>query len=119
MEHFLDAFKKYADFSGRATRTQYWMFVLFYFIISIVLNVVDAFLFIPMMGLPILSILFGLGIIIPSISVAVRRLHDTSRTGWWLLIALLPVIGVIVLIIFYVMDSHGDNVYGPNPAASA
>ncbi len=94
------------------------MFVLFYIIISIVLNIVDAFVFISMIGFPILSALFGLAVLIPSLSVSVRRLHDTSRTGWWLLIAFVPLIGAIVLIIFYVMESHGDNEYGPAPGGA-
>jgi len=110
MEHFLDAFKKYADFSGRATRQQYWMFVLFYLIIYIALSVIDAVLQVFVLGL-----IFSLALFIPSISIAARRLHDTGRTGWWQLIYLIPLIGVIVMIVFLVQDSHDENQYGPNP----
>jgi len=115
MEYFTDAYKKYADFSGRATRTQYWMFILFYMIIYIVLASVDAFL---LGGMPVLSGIFGLVSIIPSLSIAVRRLHDTGRSGWWLLLSLIPLIGAIVILIFLVMDSEGDNQYGANPKAA-
>ncbi|TVP88660.1 MAG: DUF805 domain-containing protein [Pseudomonadaceae bacterium] len=111
MEHFLDPIKNhYADFTGRATRTQYWMFVLFYVLIYIAVSVVDAFI----TG-GILTLIFALGMLVPCIAIAARRLHDTGRTGWWQLIALIPIIGTIVLIVFLVLDSEGDNQYGPNP----
>jgi uncharacterized membrane protein YhaH (DUF805 family) len=115
MEFFTDAYKRYADFSGRATRQQYWMFILFYMIFYIVLALIDAFI----LGIPVLSGLFSLASIIPSLSIAARRLHDIGKSGWWLLISLLPLIGVIVLLVFLVMDSTEDNIYGPNPKAAA
>jgi uncharacterized membrane protein YhaH (DUF805 family) len=59
----------------------------------------------------------GLALLLPSIAVAIRRLHDTSRTGWWILIGLIPIVGWIILIVFYVQDSHPDNKYGPSPKA--
>lgn len=114
MNYFIDALKKYADFSGRATRTQYWMFILMYIIIYVVLAVIDT-----VMGMIILSSIFTLGMLIPSISIAARRLHDTGRSGWWQLIMFLPLIGVIVLLVFYVQDSVGDNQFGANPKAAA
>ena len=110
MEHFTDALKRYFDFTGRATRKQYWMFVLFYLIFYIVCVVVDSVL-----GTFFITAIFSLGLIVPSISIAARRLHDTSRTGWWQLIALVPLLGVIILIVFLVQDSHPDNQFGPNP----
>ncbi len=110
MEHFIDAFKKYAQFSGRATREQFWMYVLFYIIISIVLSVIDA-----VVGTMVLALIYSLVMLIPSISVAARRLHDIGRTGCWQLIGFIPLIGLIVLIVFYVQDSQEDNQYGPNP----
>ncbi|WP_299774887.1 DUF805 domain-containing protein [uncultured Pseudoteredinibacter sp.] len=112
MEYFMDALKRYADFSGRARRKQYWMFVLFYFIFSIVVTIVDSIL-----GTAFLGMIFGLAMLVPSLAIGARRLHDTGRTGWWQLIALIPLIGMIVLIVFYVQDSHPDNDYGPNPKA--
>jgi len=110
MEEFLDALKKYADFSGRATRRQYWMFVLFYLLGYVVLVLIDTLL-----GTAVLALLFSLAMLVPSIAVGARRLHDTSRTGWWQLIALIPLIGPIVLIVFFVQDSHAENQFGPNP----
>jgi uncharacterized membrane protein YhaH (DUF805 family) len=106
MDYFTGALKKYADFTGRARRKEYWMFILIYMIINIVLAV---------LGLDIISALVGLGLLVPSISIAARRLHDTGRTGWWQLIALIPVIGFIVLIVFLAQDSHETNDYGVNP----
>ena len=112
MEYFTDALKKYIDFTGRATRKQYWMFVLFYLIFYVVCVVVDAVL-----GTAIISLIYSLALLVPSISVAARRLHDTSRTGWWQLIVFVPLLGVIILIVFLAQDSHPDNQFGPNPKA--
>jgi uncharacterized membrane protein YhaH (DUF805 family) len=113
MNWYLDALKKkYADFSGRACRTEYWMFVLCSIIVGIVLAIVDA-----MITGGLLGIVYLLGIIIPSIAVTARRLHDTNRSGWWMLISVIPLVG-LVLIYFLVLDSQpGDNQYGPNPKA--
>ena len=110
MGYFYDAFKKYADFSGRATRTEYWMFVLGYTLICIILAIVDGLL-----GTIWLGAIFGLVVLVPSLSIAARRLHDTGRTGWWQLIYLVPLIGLIVMIVFLCQDSHGDNEYGISP----
>ena len=106
MNYFIDGIKKFADFTGRARRKEYWMFVLIYTVINIVLAV---------LGLDIISLIFGLALLVPSISIAVRRLHDTSRSGWWLLIGLIPLIGFIVIIVFLAQDSHDANDYGANP----
>ena len=106
MNYFIGALKKYADFTGRARRQEYWMFVLIYMVINIVLAV---------LGLELISAIVGLGLLIPSISIAARRLHDTGRSGWWQLIVLIPIIGVIVLIVFLAQDGHDANDYGLNP----
>ncbi|WP_300556883.1 DUF805 domain-containing protein [Maricaulis sp.] len=116
---FIDAiksgFSNYVNFQGRARRSEYWFWVLFTIIASIALTFVDV----AMMGAEsfgLLSPLFSLAIILPSIAVAVRRLHDSGKSGWWILISLIPLVGAIVLIIFYVSDSApGSNQYGPNP----
>ena len=112
MEYFLGAYKKYADFTGRARRKEFWMFVLFYFIVSIVLGIVDSII-----GFQLLGLLFSLGSLIPSLASGARRLHDTGRSGWWQLLYLIPLIGLIIMIVFLVQDSHPDNEYGPNPKA--
>ena len=116
MNWYLEVLKKYAVFTGRASRTEYWMFFLFNLIIAIVLGAIDA-----VIGTGgILGAIYALAVLIPAIAVAVRRLHDTGRTGWWVLIALIPVIGAIVLLVFMVMDSQpGANTYGPNPKGAA
>ena len=121
MNWYLDVLKKYAVFSGRARRKEYWMFFLFNLIITVVLILIDSLMgtFSPQAGLGLLSGLYSLAVLIPSIAVTVRRLHDTGRSGWWILIGLIPIIGTIVLLIFMVLDSQpGENQYGPNPKAT-
>lgn len=124
---YIAVLKKYAVFSGRARRKEYWMFVLVNFIIGFVLDFIEA-LFMPgssRMSLPgvgsigapwIIYSLYNLAVLLPSIGVAIRRLHDTNRSGWWLLIELVPLVGAIGLIVWTVRDSQpGDNKYGANP----
>ena len=118
MSWYLQALKKYAVFSGRSRRMEYWYFVLFNIIVSIVLGVIDGLLGTSgsYAGAGLLSGIYGLAVLIPSLAVTVRRLHDTDRTGWWILIALMPLIGVIVLLVFALLEgTPGDNQYGPNP----
>ena len=112
MNWYLEVVKKYAVFSGRAHRQEYWMFVLINLIIGFGLGFIEG-----LVGLPgVLSTLYGLAILLPSLGVSIRRLHDTGRTGWWVLISFVPILGLIVLIVFMVKDSQpGDNMYGPNP----
>ena len=120
MSWYLEALKKYAVFSGRARRKEYWMFILINIVIAIVLIAIDYLIgtFDPQTGAGVLQGLYSLAVLIPSLAVTVRRLHDTGRTGWWILIGLIPVIGGIVLLIFMVLDSEpGVNEYGPNPKA--
>lgn len=122
MNEFMTALRKYADFSGRSRRREYWMFVLFYILIDVALSIVDRMLgfYNSAGGYGVLSGLFALALLIPAIAVGVRRLHDTGRSGWWILIGLIPVIGWIVLIVFYVQDSQpGSNAWGPNPKEGA
>lgn len=116
MEWYLKVVRdNYANFSGRARRAEYWYFCLFSLIISIVLAVVDGIL--ASNGLPgLLGSLYSLAVFVPSIAVSARRLHDTGRSGWWQLILLVPIIGVIVLLIFLVQEGSFDrNDYGPSP----
>jgi uncharacterized membrane protein YhaH (DUF805 family) len=91
---------------------------LFNVIISLVLGFIDGFVGLgdPEAGIGLLSVIYGLAVLIPSIAVGVRRLHDTDRSGWWLLISLIPLIGGIVLLVFFVLDgTPGENRFGPNP----
>ena len=123
MNWFLMALKNYVGFSGRSRRSEYWYFTLFYLVIAIVLSVLDGIVFggsVDGKGTPVLSGLFMLAMLLPSIAVGIRRLHDTDRSGWWLLMGLVPLVGVIVLIVFFVQDSKpGDNRFGPNPKGVA
>jgi uncharacterized membrane protein YhaH (DUF805 family) len=108
---YLAVLKNYAKFSGRARRKEFWMFALINFVIMVVLSALDMAL-----GFGLLGAIYALAVLIPSLAVGCRRLHDIGKTGWWQLIGLVPFIGLIVLIIFFVMDSNpGDNQYGPNP----
>jgi len=118
MNWYLKVLKQYADFNGRARRQEYWMFVLFNIIFSIVATILDNVLGLasPEVGYGILTGLYSLAVLVPGLAVTVRRLHDTSRSGWWILIALIPLVGAICLIVFTAQDSKpGDNEYGPNP----
>ncbi len=118
MNWYLEVLKKYAEFDGRACRQEYWFFMLFNILISAFFATIDFFsgTFNFETGLGLLSGIYSVAVLIPGIAVTVRRLHDTDRSGWWLLIALIPVIGAIVLFIFTVLDStSGDNQYGSNP----
>lgn len=108
--NFFDAvktcFAKYADFTGRATRPEYWWFVLFMFLGGAILRII----FLP------LALIFDLAIFLPHLAVGARRLHDTDRSGWWLLIGLVPVIGWIVLIVFLCLESDAAaNRFGAPP----
>lgn len=112
MNWYLDAWKNYVNFNGRARRTAYWMFVLFNIIAAIIVGVIDGIL--GTGGL--LGSLYGLAVFLPWLALGVRRLHDTGKSGWLILVGFIPVIGWIVLLIFFVMDSQpGANEYGPNP----
>jgi len=118
MNWYLEVLKKYAIFSGRARRKEYWLFVLFNFIASLILSIIDGMFgtYSLETGMGLLSNLYLLAVLIPGIAVSVRRLHDISRSGWWLLIGLIPLIGAIVLLIFMAQDSKpGENQFGPNP----
>ena len=122
MNWYLEVLKKYAVFSGRARRKEYWYFFLFSLIISIVLAVVDGMTgsFSAEAGVGLLGGIYALAVLIPGLAVSVRRLHDTGRSGWWLLIALIPVIGAIVLLVFMVLEGKpGTNQYGSNPKGVA
>lgn len=117
MNWYLQAFKQYAVFSGRAQRSEYWFFILFYTIGYIVLVMIDYLLgtYNSEEGVGLLSGIFLLVHLLPAIGVSVRRLHDIGRSGWWYLLILLPLIGGIILIIFFIIDSKEENEYGPNP----
>ncbi|MEM9777167.1 MAG: DUF805 domain-containing protein [Chloroflexota bacterium] len=123
MRRYFDAIQNYFNFRGRASRADYWFFVLFNFLVSILVMFVDVAVF----GLeamaeegafPLFSVLYSLFIIIPRFSLSVRRLHDTGRSGFWLLINLIPILGQITFFIFTVLPSDlNPNRWGPPPAS--
>lgn len=118
MEWYLKVLRQYADFSGRARRKEYWMFVLFNILFATILGLVDQGIgtFNDLTGYGMLSGIYTLVILIPAIAVGVRRLHDVGKSGWMLLIGLIPLIGFIWLLVLFVTDSDpGTNKYGPNP----
>ncbi|MEO3773538.1 DUF805 domain-containing protein [Micromonospora sp. B9E7] len=111
-------FNQYVGFSGRARRSEYWWFALFTLLVSIVAAILDSALGLTFEGSStgFIGLIASLALLLPGLAVAVRRLHDTDRTGWWLLIGLVPLVGAIVLIVFFVMDSTpGPNRFGPSP----
>ncbi|MGW5969021.1 DUF805 domain-containing protein [Streptomyces sp. NPDC055186] len=111
MNWYVDVLKKYAVFNGRARRKEYWMFTLFSVIVSIVLAVVDAAI-----GTQALQLIYAVAVLLPSLAVTVRRLHDTDRSGLWVFIGLVPLVGFIVMLVFLATEgTPGENKYGANP----
>ena len=122
MNWYLKVLNQYSDFNSRARRKEYWMFALVNFIISMLIVGVDnalgfSFNYIGnVSGTGVFNLLYNLLILIPSLAVAVRRLHDIGKSGWMLLIGLIPLVGVIWLLILLLRDSEArENKYGPNP----
>ena len=112
------ALQNYAGFSGRAQRSEYWLFYLFCILAYIVGALLDLAMgtLDPLTGFGAVSGIITLALIIPSLAVSFRRLHDTDRSAWWLLIGLVPLIGGIVLLVFFCLDgTPGENRFGPNP----
>ncbi len=118
MNWYLKVLRNYVNFSGRARRKEYWMFVLISLLIATALVFIDTggkepepdqFL--------LISTLYSIAVFMPTLAVIVRRLHDTGRTGWWILIGLIPVLGGLVLLVFMCLDSDAQNRFGPNPKA--
>ncbi|GAB2772760.1 uncharacterized membrane protein YhaH (DUF805 family) [Hymenobacter luteus] len=121
MNYFLQALKNYAIFRGRARRKEYWMFVLFNLLFAIAAMVLDNVLGTTMDGIgygPI-YLIYTLAMLVPGLAVAVRRLHDVNKSGWFMFIALIPLVGGIWLLVLMCTEgTHGDNHYGPDPKAA-
>ena len=120
MQWYTDVIKRYVDFSGRARRKEFWMFQLFNAVIYLVLLAIDnAISTDNAHSSGLLSGLYSLAVLLPSLGVAVRRMHDTNRSGWWVLIWLVPCVGWIIAIVFWATEGVvGDNQYGPDPKAA-
>jgi uncharacterized membrane protein YhaH (DUF805 family) len=122
MEWYLMVWRRYAEFTGRSRRKEYWMFTLFNMIFYLLVYIPglvvarqSSVLALVFFGV---AFLYGLAGLVPGLAVTVRRLHDTGKSAWWILIALIPLAG-LALLIFLCLDSDpGDNRYGPNPKAS-
>ena len=111
MNSYVDVLKNYVGFGGRARRKEYWMFVLFNVAIVVVLAVVGLVI---KTNIPV--IIYWLAVLLPALAVVFRRLHDTGRSAWWILISIVPLVGPITLLVFLALEGQpGDNKYGPNP----
>ncbi len=117
MHWYIDVLRKYTVFEGRARRKEYWIFALISALILIFLSLIDE-----MTGWKVwddegvLSLVYSIAVFVPTLAVVVRRLHDTDRSGWWVLIALIPLVGAIVLLVFLILKGNeGDNRFGPDP----
>ena len=111
MNWFLKVLGQYADFSGRARRTEFWMFTLFNAIFGAIVGIIGGII-----GTELIGSLYGLALLIPTLAVSVRRLHDIGKSGWMILVGLIPLVGVIWLIVLYVQEGqHGSNQYGTDP----
>ena len=120
MSWYLTVLRKYAAFGGRARRKEFWMFVLVHLAVLILLSVADAALGTTVGDdLGIIALSYYVLTIVPSLAVSVRRLHDTGRSGWWLLLNIVPIVGALVILVFHTTDgTPGDNAYGPSPKAA-
>ncbi|MDG3088035.1 DUF805 domain-containing protein [Vibrio hannami] len=111
MNYYIYVLKNFAVFEGRARRKEYWMFFIFNLLFSFAFQAIDR-----TMGTVYLGLIYSLIVLVPSISVSVRRLHDTDRSGWWVLISLIPIVGFLILLFFMALDGQpGHNRYGSNP----
>jgi uncharacterized membrane protein YhaH (DUF805 family) len=122
MNWYLLVLQKYADFNGRARRKEYWMYFLFYIIFCIPAILLDNLLGLAFdgIGYGFIYLIYALAMLIPSLAVTVRRLHDTGKSGWMVLISLIPIIGSIWLLVLMLIDGDpGSNEYGPSPKQMA
>src|ERR1700742_1038593 len=107
-------FSKYVNFSDRASRSEYWYWTLFVALVSVVTTIIDK-----QLDVGIVSTIATLATFLPGLAVSVRRLHDIDRSGWWLLISVIPIVGLIVLLVFDCTEgTSGPNKYGPDPLAA-
>ncbi|MFD7097640.1 DUF805 domain-containing protein [Streptomyces xanthophaeus] len=114
MHYYTDVLKKYAEFSGRARRQELWMFVLCNIAVALLVLLVDTLLGANL----ILYWIYALAVVVPSIALAVRRLHDIGKSGWWYFIGLIPLVGGIWLIVLFATEGQPQaNEYGPSPKA--
>ena len=120
MRWYLEVLRNYADFSGRSRRKELWMFWLVNLVICMALGFIEGIIGIFRgQSVSVLATLYSMFVLIPGLAVGARRLHDIGRSGWWLVLGLIPILGAIVLLIFFVQDSQaGENRFGPDPKAA-
>ena len=104
MDNFINTLKSYSDFASRTGRNDYWMFMLFYVVLSVVTGIVDSIL-----GILLVNSIYSLVMLVPLVAATTRRLHDTGRSGLWQLLVFIPVLGLLVLIWFLAQESDGEN----------
>ena len=122
MSWYLEVLKKYAVFHGRARRREYWMFAMFNFVVSMMLYLLDSAFGLANeeMAMGLLGGIYSLGVFIPGLAVGVRRLHDTGRSGWWLVISWVPIVGGLALLYFFAKEGDsGTNDFGTDPKQRA
>jgi uncharacterized membrane protein YhaH (DUF805 family) len=110
------ALSRYSDFQGRSGRSEYWYFVLFNILMSFLANVLDRYLIVPALSVGLASIALTLVLIVPGLAVSVRRLHDVGKSGWWLLIAVVPVVGLVYLVYLFVQPGKTTRSASPTGA---
>lgn len=111
MNWYLKCLRQYVDFSGRARRKEYWMFCLFNIIFGIILAILDA-----LIGMNVLSVIYSIGVLLPSLAVCVRRLHDIGKSGWNYFLILIPLVGAIILLVWFCKQGESaGNKWGENP----
>ena len=121
MNWYLDVLKKYAVFNGRARRKEYWMFLLIHWVIVLAISLLAGLGrgTVPSVPMLVVLVLYTLAVFLPSLGLTVRRLHDTGKSGAWVFLAFVPLVGAIILLIFLVTDGQsGENQFGPDPKAA-
>ena len=108
---YIEALQKYAVFDGRATRSEYWLFILVHAIISVIFGLIPLVLD----WFVVVEVVYFLALLVPALAVGARRLHDSGKSGWLQLILLVPLIGWIIVIVLMALPSEADNKYGPRP----
>jgi len=120
MNWYREVLQKYATFTGRARRAEFWWFILINFLITAVIGAFERMIGISEGSNPgFISSLYSLAVLLPSIAVGVRRLHDTGRSGWWLLLAVVPIANIALLVFLILEGVAGPNAYGPDPKLGA
>lgn len=104
IKNFVHVFKNFSNFAGRASRREYWMFFAANFAVCMILSIVDAAI-----GLPVTGLLYLLAAVVPGIAVSIRRLHDTDRSGWWLLVGVVPIVGALGLLVLMALPGTSEK----------